>query len=504
MIDSMKIMKGSVLRVATLVLNLLAMFVLLPIIIHTLGDKMYGLWVLAASLTGYYYILDFGISSSVIRFVSQAIGKEDKNRINPIISNSIAMFSIMACIAVIITIVMIYCIKFFVSTELLNLSRTLIAIVGLEFVFTLPLRTYEGVMKAFLEFDSFSKLEIAKVVIRTVLLFVILKSGFGILALAVVNSGLNIALYLSAYVYTKIKYPFISFKRKFLNWKEMKKLFDFSKFIFLTTLGDILRFRIDTFIIAGFISLSSVAVYSISIKMIDYFMAIMIAVTTVVFPVFSKNEGARNFSVLRKNFIKSTRFTSLASFFIGWNLIIIGKQFIELWVGNEYTDSYIIMVILTIPYIIDLAQRMGYGVLQSRNKHYIYALLNGVEGIINLGLTLVLVKKIGMIGVALGTSVPLFILKGIIQPFYVCKHINLNFKKYLKSISKVWLPISMYFIVAYIISIHLLTNSYISIVMFLSIETLLFILLVYKLILTEEEKRWLSKVLKTLKIRGEI
>src|SRR5208282_2465598 len=51
--------------------NLVVGFFLSPFILHHLGDDAFGLWVLVFSLTGYYGLFDFGIRSSIVRYVAQ-------------------------------------------------------------------------------------------------------------------------------------------------------------------------------------------------------------------------------------------------------------------------------------------------------------------------------------------------------------------------------------------------------------------------------------------------
>src|SRR6266436_798640 len=51
--------------------NILVGIFLSPFILHRLGDAAFGIWVLIFSLTGFYGIFDFGIRSSIIRYVSK-------------------------------------------------------------------------------------------------------------------------------------------------------------------------------------------------------------------------------------------------------------------------------------------------------------------------------------------------------------------------------------------------------------------------------------------------
>src|SRR5713101_2665114 len=71
--------------------NVLVGIFLSPFILHRLGDAAFGIWVLIFSLTGYYGIFDFGIRSSIIRYVSKYTAKRDIDEVSRLINT--AMFT---------------------------------------------------------------------------------------------------------------------------------------------------------------------------------------------------------------------------------------------------------------------------------------------------------------------------------------------------------------------------------------------------------------------------
>src|ERR1700726_1298254 len=78
-------------------------FFLSPFILHHLGDEAFGLWILIYSFTGYYGIFDFGIRSSLVRYVSkfQAIG--DKEQLARLINTSLFTYSCLALVLMVPT-----------------------------------------------------------------------------------------------------------------------------------------------------------------------------------------------------------------------------------------------------------------------------------------------------------------------------------------------------------------------------------------------------------------
>ena len=171
-------------------------------------------------------------------------------------------------------------------------------------------------------------------------------------------------------------------------------------------------------------------------------------------PLFSHYEAQNDYKSIREKFILITKISCILSICLGSIILLTGKVFIERWVGKQYSDAYTILVILLIPNIISSMQMPTNQLLQGISKHKFYAVSNLLEGIFNLILSIILAKKFGLIGVALGTAIPMIINKTIIQPLYTCSFIKLNYNRYYFSIL---LRSSILFITSYIIFYFTLT-----------------------------------------------
>ena len=54
-----------------------------------------------------------------------------------------------------------------------------------------------------------------------------------------------------------------------------------------------------------------------------------------------------------------------------------------------------------------------------------------IEGSLNLGLSLALVKSMGILGVAIGTAVPAALVHGLLLPWWNCRHYGMALPRYL-------------------------------------------------------------------------
>ncbi len=66
-------------------------FVLTPILISSLGDFYFGMWVLVMSILGYYGLFDVGIRTTLHRFVGWFRGRNERIALNKIISSALAI-----------------------------------------------------------------------------------------------------------------------------------------------------------------------------------------------------------------------------------------------------------------------------------------------------------------------------------------------------------------------------------------------------------------------------
>ena len=126
--------------------NILVGVFLSPFILHRLGDAAFGIWVLIFSLTGYYGIFDFGIRSSIIRYVSKYTATKDLNEVSGLINTALFSYSCVGVLSLIITVVgCLYVDRVFhILPGLESTARWLLFIVGTSVALGFPLGLFGG------------------------------------------------------------------------------------------------------------------------------------------------------------------------------------------------------------------------------------------------------------------------------------------------------------------------------------------------------------------------
>lgn len=103
-----------------------------------------------------------------------------------------------------------------------------------------------------------------------------------------------------------------------------------------------------------------------------------------------------------------------------------GELFIQLFVGADFSQAYWVTLVSMVPLMFVLAQTSINAVLQALNKHKVRSLLLLVTAIANIIISIILVKKIGMVGASWGTAFALFVGELLLVNIYMYRVIELN------------------------------------------------------------------------------
>src|SRR5205814_6771558 len=176
----------------------------------------------------------------------------------------------------------------------------------------------------------------------------------------------------------------------------------------------------------------AVTLYAIGGLLINYVRNIVSAMTTTFMPLASTFEAEGKQNKLRKLLIHGTQGALLVSLPIEAGLFFRGHTFIRLWMGAQYSEpSGTVMQILLLSVLFSSANVTSGGIVYGMEKHKRIAIWSIMEGVANLILSIILVRQIGIYGVAWGTAIPSVIIEALLWPTYICKLVSIPVRTYL-------------------------------------------------------------------------
>ena len=428
---STKLLSGSVLRTIVLISNAAVAFLLLPLLVHHLGDRLYGFWALAGTFVGYYGMLDLGLTGTVNQYIASAIGRKDDQECNLIFNTALRIHSGMGGIALLITLALAGSTPLFLHSKSdAALFWRVILLLGLTVALSFPLNSYKGLLVAELRFDVIAWLGLLTLALRTALIVSVVLAGHGIVAIAFVALLATLPSSLLTVWIVQRMFPWIHVLAGPLEREMTKSLFSYSTYLFIADIADRLRFQLDPVLIASFIGLAAVTHYKIASALADQYMSVMVALLGVFWPLLSQLHGAGKEARIKEVFFFATKISLCAASFLCFGLIAWGKPMIQRWMGTDYIDSYQLLLVLALAMLLDLWQMPTVSLLYATFKHRVYAFSNLAEGLLNLGASLILVRQYGILGVALGTLAAAILIRIVVQPWWMCRVSGISYAAY--------------------------------------------------------------------------
>lgn len=390
------------------------------------------MWVVIVSITGYFTILDLGINTAIVKYVSEYYAKNDERKVRQIYSTCLIAFMILAGIVLLVGLLIGLNLDSFLDPQ--GISNRLITLTFLIVVIDMALGMFfsvnVGTLAALQEFIVINSASILASLAKSALIVYFLLSGYSILSMAIIQVATSLLRYIYQYVYLKKKYNFIYFQPKSVNKDLLTTIYRYSLYSFIIAIALKILFYTDSLVIGKIIGLNDVTYYAIPSTLLDYIEKFVWAMIAVLLPVISGNDALGQSHDNQKIYILGTRYSLLISAPVIISLYFVGSDFITLWMGEDIgANSTIVLKILLIGYGVAFSQLVAHGILKGIAKHRILALVLIVEALVNLVLSIVLAGGYGIAGVAIGTAVPL-ILASIILSVYTCRCLGLNILSY--------------------------------------------------------------------------
>lgn len=375
------------------------------------GPSSYGVFNFVES----YFMIFYGLSIFGLDIILVRKLKEDDS--DKIIGNGFTILSISTLLFFSLSILVL-------SLFFNSLKQELLLIVSIGLIFN-PLYVIECYLV------SKNKIRITSIFKSISFL---IKSA---LILSFIFYNLNLKTFILAIIiesftyYILLLFYFFSLRRKLsfqFDMKIIKELVQPSIFICLYSLGNIIYFRIDIFMIEYFLSDYEMGIYTAAYKLLNFTFFIPAIISNTLFPRIIEiiNLGQNN--------TKSLSSMYKVSFFISVLIFLFLFLFSDILVNNlfgpEFNQSIYILKIIAFNLVIMSVSSIYFRIIYSHNleSRLLLRILVGIA--LNIILNLLLIQTYGLSGVAISTLLSLIILESVYDFFdqKLIKHHIFKFK----------------------------------------------------------------------------
>lgn len=491
---------GAILSYLSIFISVIIALVYTPIMIRLLGQSEFGLYSLIGSLAAYFSILDLGLGNAIVRYTARNRAKGDKDFESRLNGTFLILYSLIGLLTVIVGLFVYFNIDAIFGASLadseLYKAKIMIIILIINFSLSFPLSVFQSIIRAYERFVVDKLIGITRIVMAPVLILPLLLFGYGSISMVVVTTLVNLSVLLYAMIYSirklKIKISF-----DLLEWDVLREIFGYSFFVFLAVIVDQINWNTDQFIIGIFLGTVPIAVYAIAMQFVKLYIQFSTAISNLLLPRASMmvaNDASSK--ELTNFFTKYGRMQYIVLAFILSGFILVGKPFIQLWAGENYTNAYYIILILFIPLTVPLIQNTGISILYASNLQAFRSMVLIFIAVLNVAISIPMVKFYGGIGAAIATSFSLLVGNGLIMNIYYNRRIGINTLYFWKNIGRLSIPILLALLLGFGVNLLIASNSALFILIKVIIFSIIYPVIMWLLGINNEEKRVFISMIK--------
>jgi O-antigen/teichoic acid export membrane protein len=381
---------------------------MLPFNVAHLGKEAYGLWLLTASITAYFSLLDLGYGGAHTKFVAQYRAWRDANAINEITSTLFAVFASVGLICYGVAAALAFNLDhlFALTPEQAYTGRAVLLIVAVQFSLSFAFAVYGGIVNGFQRYDANNLVAIGSAVLVAIANILVLVNGGDLVTLVAWTTGIRV---LALFLYRANAYrifPALRVRLSLVRRARFREITGFSVYSLIIDWANKLNYSIDPLIIAGFLGAGPVAIWGVAQRIVWAVQRVTNQLNSVLFPAVVDSDARERPEHLRSILLQGTRLSLATVVPIAACILVVAPELIEAWVGPDFAASAIIVQVLTVVVAVRVGNATAATVLKGAGEHRFLALTNIGTSVVNVALSIALIGPLGLLGNAIGTLIP--------------------------------------------------------------------------------------------------
>ncbi|HEY8720517.1 lipopolysaccharide biosynthesis protein [Pengzhenrongella sp.] len=383
-------------------------FVMTPFILHHLGETAFGLWILANAVVSYGTLLDFGMGSAIIKYVADARARGEKSTAHELLGTATRIYAGLAVLALGVGAVLAT-----QADRVIHLgpaasavAPAVLALVTVSFGINLAATPASAALRGLQRYDLTNAITVVNALATAALTVFVLLQGWGLVAMVAVNVPVALGSQLVTVLMLRRLNPMFALRWSPTSRGSARNLTGFGVTLTVSQLAVLLQKRTSEIIITAAMSVSAVAPYSLARRLSELPHMMSDQFIKVLLPVASELHATGEPEGLRRLYLVSTRITLALMFPLALCAGFLAGDLLELWVGAKYRDQGVLVVVLVIASVAFTSQWPAGSVFQGIGRFGWFAVASLVSGVLNVALTVFLIKPYGLMGVAVGTLVP--------------------------------------------------------------------------------------------------
>lgn len=392
-------------------------FVLIPYIIKHVGAETYGnVWVVAIIIISSSQLIDFGLGSACIKYISEFVTRNDTSNVNRVISTTFFFYLIFWILIFIFLSLFGQKIVILLGTDLKyydDMYFVLLLTFGIVAINHISTPFYASV-SAIQRYDLLNLFHVLGSIINFTLAVILFESGIGIRGLAISYFVFYLFIAISVTIITLKYLPFVKLRLKDTKYETLKKVFSFGGSLQISRIAQIFVFQLDKFIALRFFGGLNATFYEIGAKLSALTRNIPLLLTSAILPAASELDARQEDKKIYFLFESGTRYLFILGLILGGFFFTHSELLVQAWIGKKLqmegiNISATVIRLLIIGYFFNMATGFASTIAAGLNRTDIEK-RTGILMLVSFPIiTFIAVLIYGYFGVAIAVSITLML-----------------------------------------------------------------------------------------------
>jgi O-antigen/teichoic acid export membrane protein len=414
-----------------IVLQAVVAFAVTPYQIRQLGDAGNGVLMVINSYVGYSGLLYLGLGSAIVKYVAEHHAREAWDELNETASTIFTLYLAVGALCLLAGLVLAVPLPSLarLPSALATQGQVLLMLMSVALFFQFPGSVYSGALMGLERFDLMNTYVLALLLARTVAVVAVLRYHPTLVWVGAVNMVSFILEQVAAYAWVRKLLPEFQCSPRLFKRERVRKVFGFSSRAFVFQVAERLINATDSLVITQARGPAPVTHYQNGLTLVDKARELLDKAAIVVMPGVSAAAARGDTQALRSLWRTGNKATLMLALPVALVLVVWGRSVLTLWLGDRLAGkAYESLAWLAAAFVM---QTLGRGVakpmFEGLGKISLPARVTIVEGVVNLGMSLVLVRTWGIAGVAFATFLPAAVSGLVVLPFLACRELQVSF-----------------------------------------------------------------------------
>lgn len=411
---------------AARVLSSLLTLVSLPLAVRYLGAERYGVWATVASVAVWANLLDLGVATSLTNLLSQAFARQDQKQAARAFSNALAVtlvaVGIAACLFGFLWSRVNWIAVFNADSSLQAEVRATVLIAAVLVLAGLPLNLAGKIFAGYQELHTYNKTLAAGAAGSVVGLIIGIWLRVSMPTLFLLSFG-SITLVATATLLWLVLWhkPWLRPRLELVSLSDVLDLLSTGWSFLLIQAAAMVVFSTDNIIVSHYLGAAEVTPYSVTWRVVGLGTVLQALAFPALWPAYAEAQARGDVAWIRRTFAIAIRTTIALNVVWAAFLLAFGRLGIRLWAGPAAVPPFLLLSMMAVWSVIAGFMTAQSCLLGALNRTRVQAIASAVAAMVNIALSIMLVVRIGAVGVILGTIVSYLVVLAVPQSFVVLR-----------------------------------------------------------------------------------